>query len=379
MLFLADAIVVCMRILIAPDKFKGSLTALQAAEAIESGFRDGMPEASFDLAYLADGGEGTAAAFSSRKGAVWRQAVCRDALGRKRSAAYAWAPGNGLAVIEMSAASGLELIATRDRDILRSTTFGTGQLIRDALSLSPTTIAIGLGGSATNDGGAGLASALGWIFQDRHGYKINPKPENMKRIDAVIPPPSWEKVIILALSDVSNPLLGPRGCSRIYGPQKGATPEMVELLESCLTHFADVCEKCIGKSHREIPGSGAAGGTGFGLLTFCNAEILSGFDWIATQIGLEDRVAGSDLVITGEGSIDSQTLDGKGPGALAAMAKKHGKPCIAFAGRIDGKASDIFSRCVTIGDPAIGLAENLARGAQSLRAAASEVARSLLP
>ena len=150
------------------------------------------------------------------------------------------------------------------------------------------------------------------------------------------------------------------------------------MLDSYLEHFADVCEKALGTSHRDTPGAGAAGGTGFGLLTFCGAEIVSGFDWIAERLGLEARVAACDLVITGEGSIDAQTLEGKGPGALAELAKKHGKPCIAFAGRADKEAAEFFSRCVSIGDPAIGLAENLARGAQSLRAAANRTAQSLL-
>ncbi|MFA7344176.1 MAG: glycerate kinase [Terrimicrobiaceae bacterium] len=366
-----------MRILTAPDKFKGSLTAVEAAEAIERGWGEVMPGAIFDRACLADGGEGTVDVFSSWDGAEMRRADVCDALGRALFAEYVWVPGERLAVIEMSAASGLAKIPESERDILRSTTFGTGQLVLDAMAQGPATVAVGLGGSATNDGGVGLASALGWRFQDRLGRDMEPTPRTLCEIAGIVPPDRRAAAKILALSDVKNPLLGARGCSRVYGPQKGATEEEIGMLELHLEHFADVCEKTFGTSHRDTPGAGAAGGLGFGLLTFCGAEILSGFDWIAGRLGLEARVAACDLVITGEGSIDSQTIEGKGPGALAALAKKHGKPCIAFAGRVEMPAPEIFSRCVSIGDPAIGLADNLARGAQSLRAAAIKVARSL--
>jgi glycerate kinase len=375
---LADGRVVGMRILIAPDKFKGSLTAVQAAEAIELGWKDAMPEAVFDLACLADGGEGTADVFASWEGAEVRCAGVHDALGRDLGAEFVWIPAERLAVMEMSAASGLEKIPESERDILRSTTFGTGELLLAAMAPGADTVAVGLGGSATNDGGAGLAAALGWKFQDRRGRDMEPTPGNLCDIAGMIPPPRRASVKILALSDVKNPLLGPRGCSRVYGPQKGATGAQIDLMEANLEHFANVCEKTFGTSHRGTPGAGAAGGTGFGLLTFCGAEIVSGFDWIAERLDLKARIAACDLVLTGEGSIDAQTLDGKGPGALAALAKTHGKPCIAFAGRVENAAAGVFSRCVSIGDPAIGLAENLARGAQSLRAAANKTAQSLL-
>lgn len=368
-----------IKILVAPDKFKGSLTALEALEAIGGGFREAIPDAKIDRACLADGGEGTSAVFALSPGAVSKETGADDALGRPLRTRYVWIPNERLAVIEMSAASGLEVIPQRERDIFRSTTFGTGQLILDAISLGPDTIAVGLGGSATNDGGAGLAAALGWRFLDRDGRDVRPEPRSLREISAVVRPTNPAKAKILALSDVRNPLLGARGCSRTYGPQKGATPEDVAALDSALDHFADVVENSLGAEFRDTPGAGAAGGTGFGLLAFCGAKIVPGFDWIAERLGLEARVAACDLVVTGEGGIDSQTLEGKGPGALAALAKKHGKPCIAFAGRVEQPAPEIFSLCVSIGDPAIGLAENLARGAQSLRAAATWTAQSLLP
>ncbi|MFZ4776454.1 MAG: glycerate kinase, partial [Terrimicrobiaceae bacterium] len=225
---------------------------------------------------------------------------------------------------------------------------------------------------------AGLASALGWRFLDVRNRSIVPTPETLIDIVKILPPPMRTKVKIMALCDVQNPLLGERGCSRVYGPQKGAGDDDVLRLESHLKHFADLCEATFGVTHRNTPGSGAAGGTAFGLLTFCGAEIVAGFDWVAERLNLEARVAASDLVITGEGSIDSQTLEGKGPAALAALANKHGKPCIAFAGRVENGAGRIFSRCVPIGDPGIKLAENLSRGAEFLRAASRETACSFL-
>ncbi|MEI6279149.1 MAG: glycerate kinase [Verrucomicrobiae bacterium] len=366
-----------MKILIAPDKFKGCLTAAQAAEVIGSGFREVIPDAVFDIAFLADGGEGTAEVFLSGEGSERRVADCTDALGRGLRAEYAWLPDERLAVIEMSAASGLAKIPEKDRDALRATTFGTGQLILDAMKLDPETIAIGLGGSATNDAGAGLASALGWVFQDDRGRRMEPTPETLSEIAKIVPPPNPAAAKILALCDVRNPLLGPRGCSRVYGPQKGASAGDVKILESQLEGFADVCEKHFGCSRRNTPGAGAAGGTGFGLLTFCGAEIVGGFDWVAGRLGLDARVAACDLVITGEGSIDSQTLEGKGPCALAGLAKKHGKPCIAFAGRVENGAGKIFSRCIPISDPAMGLAESLSHGAEWLRSACTRTARTL--
>ncbi|MEI6032809.1 MAG: glycerate kinase [Verrucomicrobiae bacterium] len=366
-----------MRILIAPDKFKGSLTAAQAAQAIEDGFREAMPEAVFDRALLADGGEGTADVFSSWQGAEVRAAECLDALGRRVRGEYVWIPGERLAIIDLSSASGLSKITEKDRDILLSTTFGTGQIIVEALKMGPETIAIGLGGSATTDGGAGMAAALGWIFQDSKERNVDPAPENLSKIATILPPPQPITAKIIALCDVRNPLLGARGCSRVYAPQKGATPEDVAILESQLESFADVCEKTFGVSHRSAPGSGAAGGAGFGLLTFFGAQIVGGFDWIAARLGLDARVAACDLVITGEGSIDSQTLEGKGPGSLAGLARKHGKPCIAFSGRLENGAGEIFSRCFAISDPAMELAENLACGAQLLRLASIKAAQSL--
>ena len=367
-----------MRILIAPDKFKGSLTALEAAGAIEAGLKEVVPELVIDQACLADGGEGTIEVFASWEGAERRGADVTDALGRRIRAEYVWIPGERLAVLEMSAASGLAKISDVGRNIFAATTFGTGELIRDAMRLEPSLLAVGLGGSATNDAGAGLAAALGWKFFDDAGNGIDPLPRNLGRITGIEAPKASRPQKIIALSDVKNPLLGERGCSRVYGPQKGATAEEIPILESHLECFADTCEKFFGMSHRETPGAGAAGGTGFGLLTFCSAEIVSGFDWIAESLGLEARVAACDLVITGEGAIDSQTLEGKGPGALALLARKHRKPCIAFGGRVEKPAEKLFDRCISISDPAIGLAENLARGAQSLRAAARQAAHSIL-
>lgn len=361
--------------MIAPDKFKGSMKALEAAQAIAEGISRVMPGAEFDLAPLADGGEGTVDVFSGLPTTELRTVACRDALGRPQKAAYAWIPGERLAVIEMSEASGLAQIPPNLRDPLRSSTYGTGELIRDAWSLNPATVAVGLGGSATNDAGAGMAGALGWQFLDGAGAAVEPVPANFLQMRKIVPPVRLPVGEVLALCDVRNPLLGERGCSRVFAPQKGS--DAVETLEQALSWFADLCQQELGVDHRDRPGAGAAGGLGFGLMTFCGARVVSGFDWIAERIGLEDRVRESDLVITGEGSLDAQTLEGKGPAALAGLARKHGKRCIAFAGRVEEVAHAAFDCCIPISNPAMELAESLSRGAQLLREAAEKAAREI--
>ena len=362
-----------MRILIAPDKFKGSMKALEAAQAIAKGISTVMPDAEFDLAPLADGGEGTVDVFTGLPGAEVVTLACKDAMGSSQRASYAWIPGERLAVIEMSAASGLAQIPSSLRDPLRASTYGTGELIRNAWDLNPAIVAVGLGGSATNDAGAGMAVALGWQFMDGDGAVVDPIPANFLRMKRIIPPSRLASGETLALCDVRNPLLGERGCSGVFAPQKGA--DNVQILEEALSWFADLCNRELGADHRDRPGAGAAGGLGFGLMTFCGARVVSGFDWIAERIGLEERVRNSDLVITGEGSLDAQTLEGKGPAALAELSRKHGKRCIAFAGRVEQAARSAFDRCIAISDPSTQLSESLSRGAELLQVAAERAAR----
>lgn len=362
-----------MRILVAPDKFKGSLTAREAAGAICAGVVSVRRDVDFETVWLADGGEGTVEVILSLAGAERQVVRCVDALGREVEAEFAWLPSERLAVVEMSAASGLWRVEASERDIFRASSRGAGQLVQRAIDLGAQTIAVGLGGSATNDGGAGFASALGWRFLDGGGREVEPVPQNFFSIHEVVPGPVLG-ARILALCDVKNPLLGERGCSRVYGPQKGAGVGEVGRLDGLLTHLANVCEARIGRRVRDVEGAGAAGGMGFGLMAFCGGEVVSGFDWIAGRLDLRAHVAAADVVLTGEGSIDQQTLEGKGPAALALLSRELGKPCVAFGGRVEPGAGRLFTNCIEIRDPAIGLAENMARASELLTAAAAKAA-----
>jgi glycerate kinase len=358
-----------VRILIAPDKFKGSLTARAAAEAMRRGLAAVFPAAEFDLVPVADGGEGTAEIFHSVLGGEW---ITRDATGPMGGlvpASYVWLGDRGMAVIEMAAASGYMLVPPERRDPLRATTRGTGELIRDAIRRGARHIVVGLGSSATNDAGAGMAAALGWEFRDAAGREVEPVPENFPALASVVRPPSFPTVTIDALCDVTNPLTGPDGASRVYGPQKGATPEMVEVLDRSLDRLADLCAAATGSDHRATPGAGAAGGMGFGMITFCGAELKRGFRTVAELIGFEERVALANLVVTGEGCIDAQSRHGKAPAEIAALARRHGVPVIALAGAIDGDAG-MFDGEISLCDAPMSLDHARARAAELLERAA---------
>ena len=393
-----------MKILIAPDKFKGSLSALEAAQAIHAGFSEAMPDVECDLCPIADGGEGTMDICIQALGGEVAHAGCMDALGRPIIARYGWFPQTKMAVIEMSEASGLWRIAPDDRSPIRSNTFGTGQLVQAALDRGAGTIVVGLGGSATNDGGVGLAAALGWKFLDADGNDIcstpkssvrqsagsagaSPENEEPRRVPAphvqpvrcfpcpaslheivrIIPPAArpWNKMI--ALADVRNPLLGASGCSRCYSPQKGASSSDVDFLETALEKFATLCAKNLQTDFQDRAGAGAAGGTGFGLVAFCAAELVSGFDWLSRILDLEKRVAAADLVVTGEGTIDAQTLDGKAPGALAALARKHDKRVIAFCGTTTLEPTSPFDEVFSLADGASSVDNSIRNAASLLR------------
>jgi glycerate 2-kinase len=324
------------RILIASDKFKGSLDAEEACAAIARGMAARFPEASIECSPIADGGEGFAKSLETQFSGRWIEAAAHDAMGRKIFARYLLAitPGGPIAVMEMAEASGMWRIKPEERDILRASTFGTGEMMRHAiLENEAKRIIIGIGGSATNDGGAGMAAALGIRFLDASGTALDPSPgtlfRNLARIDSTgrIPLPP-----VTAACDVENPLLGPDGATRIFGPQKGAGETTIPVLEEALA--AIVCASD-GWQNARKPGAGAAGGLGFGLLHFANAELVPGFDLLASLTGLETAIANADLVITGEGSLDAQSLSGKGPVALARLARKHGKPVVAFCGQAD--------------------------------------------
>jgi len=317
-----------MRVVIAPDKFKGSLSAREVAEAVASGLSQFH---SADLCPVADGGEGFADALGSRHERV--EAI-RDPLGRPVSATYGWVDAT-TAVIGMSEASGIHRLAPHERNPWETSTFGTGQLILHAASHGASRILVGLGGSATNDAGAGLAAALGWQFLTSDGEPMDPgrpisSPSSASSRPKRSPfPASWPR------ADVRNPLLGPHGASRVYARQKGADDRMIEHLEMALDHLAGLVAEQIGIDYRLLPGAGAAGGLGYGLATFCSAELQPGFPLVASAMRLEERIAAADLVITGEGRLDSQTMYGKAPVEVARLAKKHGKHTALVCGQCE--------------------------------------------
>ena len=319
-----------MRILIAPDKFKGSLTSKQVAEIIATGLREVLPEAVIETMVVADGGEGTASAISQALGGQKVTCAAHDALGREIEAEYFWLADRRTGVMEMSTAAGLWRIAPDQRDLLRADTFGVGEMIQDAVRRGGQEILIGLGGSATNDGGFGMARALGFQFlANEREIEAPAELVNLHRIKA---PMRRVTARITAAVDVRNPLLGSRGATRTFGPQKGGTPEQLELLETGLNRLADVVMRDLGFDFRDAPGAGAAGGLGFGLISFCGAKIRSGFDVVAEFIGLRDAIAKTEVVITGEGRLDEQSLEGKAPAGVAWLAREAGKRVFAIVG-----------------------------------------------
>lgn len=365
-----------MRILISPDKFKGSLSAGEAAAAIGRGFQRVFPEASYDLAPIADGGEGTAEIFCETLGGIKVTAPSHDALGRPIEASYVWFAEKKMALIEMSEASGLWRLGPEELYPLRASTRGTGELMADAIARGAKKLLIALGGSATNDAGLGMAAALGWKFFDASDAELTPRPENFPTICRIQAPAESPSCELVALCDVQNPLLGPHGATHMFGPQKGATSAMVSTLEKALTHVADLCRDQLGRDFRDAPGAGATGGLAFGLMTFCGGRLQPGFETVAGLLDLEARVAQACLVVTGEGRLDEQTSHGKGPAEIAKLARSHGRPVIALAGKIEGALPE-FDACLSIADGPLTLAESRLHAAELLEATAERAARLL--
>ena len=363
-----------MRILIAPDKFKGSLNAREVAENIATGLREDLPGAIIETMPVADGGEGTADVIRQACGGEEVKCAVHDALGREIEASYGWLGDRATAVMEMSAAAGLWRIDREQRDLLQADTFGVGEMIKDGLRRDAREILIGLGGSATNDGGFGMARALGFQFLANE-HEIE-SPAELVNLAGIRIPTHRLSVTLTAAVDVRNPLLGPRGATRTFGPQKGGTPEQLRILESGLARLADVVARDLGCDFRDSPGAGAAGGLGFGLMSFCGATINSGFDVVAEFIGLSDAIAKADVVITGEGRLDEQSLEGKAPAGVARMAREAGKRVFAIA----GTASDapavqaLFDDVLVLARPPITSEESIARAPELLRERARELA-----
>jgi glycerate kinase len=346
---------VILRWLVAPQEFKGTLTASEAAEALREGLRQEAPDALLDIAPLADGGPGTVEALLAGTHGERRMLTVQGPLGAPVQAAYALLDSGRTAIIEMAAASGLSLLRPEERDVRRASTYGTGELIRAALEAGCSRIIVGLGGSATNDGGAGALTALGYRFLDADGQPLPPGGAALRQlvhVDSHQAHPRLTEVEILAATDVTAPLLGPNGASRLFGPQKGADPQTVEELEEALACYA----QGLAPEFIRVPGSGAAGGLGYGLAVLAGANIVSGYALVAQALHLERRVAVADAVLTGEGRFDRQTALGKGPSALARSGKELGKPVVLFAGSVvreEGLDTSMFQEVIDVGNPAL--------------------------
>lgn len=335
-----------MRVLIANDKFKGSLPAIGVAQALQ----EGLPSScEVDLCPIADGGEGFTSTMLAALGGRWLECDTVDALHRPLKARYAITE-TGLAVMEMASASGFELIPEKDRNILQSSTYGTGLMIRHAAGQNDVKrILIGIGGSATNDGGVGMADALGVLLLDSDQEPLSSCPAGLEKLAIIDRNQLVDLPAIDVACDVSNPLLGPNGATSIFGPQKGANKVEQEALEKFLAHLIKITEA---RDLSEICGAGAAGGLGFGLMHFLGAKIHPGFDLVSKALDLPARIQQADLVITGEGSLDAQSLSGKGPIGIARLANDLGTPAIAIAGHISDEVreSGLFEQCGALTD-----------------------------
>jgi len=371
-----------MRILVAPDSFKGSLTAAAAAEAMGRGIRTALPGAEVHLLPMADGGEGTVDALVTATGGRRIESTVTGPLGEPVLAPWGLLGDGSTAVIEMAAASGLLLVPPERRDPRITTTYGTGELIRLALDRGVRRIVIGIGGSATNDGGAGMLQALGGSLLQADGRPVERGGAGLlglDRIDMSGLDRRLAGVELLVACDVTNPLTGPQGASAIYGPQKGATPAMVALLDQALSRLADTMARDLGRDVRDRPGAGAAGGLGAGLIGFLGAALRPGIDLVAEATGLDQRLAGADLVLTGEGRTDGQTLSGKVPLGIARRAASHRVPVIVLSGAITADAAALHDQGITalfaIANGPLSLEQAMAGAAELLEQAAAEVVR----
>ncbi|WP_122613909.1 glycerate kinase [Pseudomonas viridiflava] len=326
-----------MKIVIAPDSFKDSLSAQAVADAIASGLAEVWPDAELVKCPMADGGEGTIEAVLDACEGQWMSAQVSGPLGDSVSAQWGWLAQSRTAIIEMAMASGLQLLTLKQRDACLTSTEGTGQLISAALDAGAQRVILAIGGSATNDGGSGMLSALGARFLDRNDQ---PLPRggraltDLARIDLSDLDPRLANVRVEIAADVDNPLCGPTGASHIFGPQKGASPDQVLALDAALAHFADHSARTLGRDLRDSPGSGAAGGMGFAAKAYLNASFRAGVEVVADLTGLEQALVGADLVITGEGRFDAQTLRGKTPLGVARVAQRQRIPVIVLAGTL---------------------------------------------
>jgi glycerate kinase len=362
-----------MRILIVPDKFKGSLTAHQATRAIARGWRKARPGDSLDLLPMSDGGDGFGEVLSGLLGARRRSVLTLDAAHRPRRALWWWQAATKTAIVESAKVIGLALLPPQKFHPFQLDTWGLGKILIAASRAAPRQCVVGIGGSATNDGGFGLARALGWHFLDRAGNELDQWPR-LRELARIRPPFAPLKLRVTVAVDVRNPLLGPQGCSRVYGPQKGL--HEFDLADKCLGRMASLLKQQHGVDCANIPGAGAAGGLGFGLMAFAGAKIESGFELFARYARLEKRIRAAGVVVTGEGAMDLQTRMGKGVGQIAALCAKRHVPCIGLAGMIDTtvKHSGVFAHARALTEiTTAGRAQ--ARASHFLEQLAAETAR----
>lgn len=316
-----------MNIIIAPDKFKGSIDSISLSDQIRREIVALYPQAQVDTFPLADGGDGFAQVVHHYFNTTTIHAQTVDALGRPIQASYQFDPASSTAFIEMASASGISLLKKKEYDPMITSTYGTGLLIRDAIAKGATHVVIGVGGSATNDGGTGMADALGYLFLDKNGDPVLPNGESLVDIEEIVIPESdfLEDIQFTVACDVTNPFYGEQGAAYVYAPQKGAGAEQVKLLDEGLKHLDELFMKRFRKSVSAVPGAGAAGGLGGGCEVFLNAKIISGSHYLIEAIGLEEKIGHANVIITGEGRVDDQSLQGKVVGNMIDLAKKHNK------------------------------------------------------
>ncbi|WP_318444178.1 glycerate kinase [Photobacterium leiognathi] len=370
-----------MKIIIAPDSYKECLTAMEVATAIENGFRQVIPNAEYIKLPMADGGEGTVQSLVDASNGTIIEHSVTGPLGEQVNGFFGLMGDGKTAIIEMAAASGLHLVSPELRNPMLTTSFGTGELILAALDKGVEHIIVGIGGSATNDGGIGMAQALGVRFLDENNKQISYSGgalDRLHRIDISNIDPRLVSVKLEVACDVDNPLCGEKGASQVFGPQKGATPEMVTQLDNNLAHYAEIIKRDLGKDVKDMAGAGAAGGMGAALLGLFNAQLRPGIEIVMDAVNLADVLQDADLVITGEGRIDSQTIHGKTPIGVARAAKRFNKPVIGIAGSLSYDCNVVHEHGIdavfSVVPRSVSLAEALAEAAINVELTARNVA-----
>ena len=374
-----------MKIVIAPQGFKAGISGMDAARAIARGVVAAVPDAETVLAPVADGGDGTMNALVEGTGGQVFTSTVTGPLGQPLDAQWGVMGDGKTAVIEMALASGLALVPQRRRNPRVTTTAGTGEILAEALERGYTRIIVGLGGSATNDGGAGLATALGARFLDSSGNPLAPGGSALARLDRIEVDglhPALEEATVIAATDVTNPLCGPDGASAVFGPQKGANPDMVQELDAALGNYATVVARDLGRDVSERPGAGAAGGLGAGLIAFTGATLQSGIDMVCEVIDFDSLLTGADLVITGEGRADRSTIFNKAPVGVARHAQAHGVPTVLLAGGLGPGHEELYGHglasIVCIADRPMSFDVSLSRTAELLESTAERTMRLIL-